>query len=366
MTDLPTLQTGLHAVVRDAREFAAGVRFAHPDLLWLTLAPAVLSVVGVFANRQNRRDAAAIGQPGAVAALVTGRRRPSRIGAVTLFFAWTLLVFGAAGPMWGPGGEAGVAVGRDVVVVLDFSRSMLADDAADGGKDHARWRAAVAGAEDLVEALRARGGHRAAVVVFAARPKLLAPLTTDYDHLRATLAGLDANFPPLAIRPADDAAKSGTRIGAALAAAVAAHDPQFAGFQDVILISDGDDPADDREWSVGVTAARKANVPVHTVGVGDPAAPGAVIVVGETVLDARTRLREDVLKAVAVEARGFYLPARTDPAKVGDFYRAKVEPNPNRVIADDLLPQPKDRSAWFLAAGLAFLLTAWWRETRRG
>lgn len=260
-----------------------------------------------------------------------------------------------------------MAVGRDVVLVLDLSRSMTADDA--GGRP--RWKAAAAGAVDLVDALRGRGGHRAAVVAFAAKPTLLVPLTTDADHLTAVLRELDGEHPPATVRPDPDA-PSGTRLGEALKAAVAAHDGRFPGAQDIVLFSDGDDPADDREWAAGVSAARAAGVPVHVVGIGDPERPTALRIDGRAVefappdgppVPVRSRLREEVLREIAAEGRGEYLPSRqaaTPPA--GEFLRTVIETAPTRELADDARPQPRDRSAWFFAAGLVLLLVSWGRE----
>jgi Ca-activated chloride channel family protein len=367
MIDLPHLPTGLHAFWADARQFLAGVRFARPGLLWLSLVPAVLSVVGFLAARRRRGALELVGRPAAVFGLLTRPARTGRLGRLALFLAWTLLVLGAAGPRWGKGDDDGVAVGRDMVIALDLSRSMLA---ADMSGPPERWRAAVAGAQDLVESLRARGGHRAAVVVFAAKPRLLVPLTTDYDHLQTKLAKLDAVHLPPDLRP-EEGAKSGTRIGVALAAAVAAHDPRFPGYQDIILLSDGDDPAGDREWAAGVAAARQASIPVHAVGVGDPDRDSSIFVNGQILEFAGeggvpspvpTRLREDVLKSIVGDGRGLYLPARRDVPRLGEFFRTRIEPNPSRELTDDALPQPKDRSAWFLGLGLLFLAVGWWRE----
>jgi uncharacterized protein (DUF58 family) len=247
-----------------------------------------------------------------------------------------------------------------VVILLDLSRSMTADDA--GGR--ARWQAAAAGAVDLVAELR-RGGHRAAVVGFAARSATLVPLTTDADHLTAVLKELDGDHPRASLRPEADA-PSGTRLGAALVAAVAAHDPRFPGAQDIVLFGDGDDPADDREWAAGVTTARAAGIPVQVVGVGDPVRPTPLVRDGQPVLFAgvpvASRLHEELLTAVAAEGRGSYLAARqvaVPPA--GAFFR-QVGDASTRELTDDARPQPRDRSAWFFAAALALLLVSWWRE----
>ena len=90
-------------------------------------------------------------------------------------------------------------------------------------------------------------------------------------------------------------------------AAVAAHDKRFPGYQDIVLISDGDDPADDREWVRGADEARRAEIPVHTVGVGDPDEE-YILAFGDEL--APTRLREEPLKEIAAETRGRYIAAR--------------------------------------------------------
>lgn len=366
--DLTFLPSGIHAVWADARQFLAGVRFTRPDVLWLSVLPLAIALVSVAFRRSRRGAERALGLPSAVAAQVVGNRRPGRLSRLAIPMAWLFLILGAAGPRWGIGEDEGVAVGRDVVIVLDLSRSMLADDTTSG---QPRWQLALAGAEDLIDALQKRGGHRAALLVFASKPKLLVPLTTDYNHLLAKLHEIDGANPPPEVRPGDDGPASGTRIGAALAAAVQAHDPRFPGYQDIILLSDGDDPLDDREWTVGVSAVRNAKIPVHVVGLGDPnhftplriddrivEGPGPNGVLSPV----QTKLREDELTALAAEGKGQYLPARRDVPRLGEFFRSRIEPNPSRELTDDALPQPKDHSAWFLGIGLLLLTIGWVRE----
>lgn len=371
-TPIPFLAaaSGLSGLWADAREFLLAVRFARPDLLWLLLLLPLLALLNRYAAVRDRRAVAAIGRPAAVEALRTHPQSAGRRAGVAHALAWVALLVGLAGPRWGASGEAGVAVGRDLVVVVDLSRSMLARDLATG--NDARWEAARAGLRDLTAAVARRGGHRIAIIVFAAKPKLLAPLTTDYDHVRAVIDDLDGAAPPPECRPAaDPAVTSGTRIGAALMAAVAAHDPRFPGSQDVILLSDGDDPADDREWIAGADAARRADIPVHTVGIGNPDAD-TLIPLADGFLEApprddrppgpvRTRLREDPLKQIAATARGHYLPARRDVPALGEFFRTRVEPHPSRTLGDDALPQPRERYAWFFAAALVLFGVVWLR-----
>jgi Ca-activated chloride channel family protein len=346
----------LAGLLTDAREFLLAVRFARPELLWLLLLLPLLAVANKYAAVRRRRAIAEIGRPAAVVSLQTLPRRGRNWLGVAYPLAWVALVLGLAGPRWGKSDEPGVAVGRDLVIVLDLSRSMMADDMPRG---MLRWEAAKVGLLDLMDAVARRGGHRVAVVVFAARVKLLVPLTTDYDHVRAVIEEIDGRLPPPEIRPgADPNVVSGTRIGLALKEAVAAHDPRFPGSQDVLLVSDGDDPADDDEWAVGANAARTAGVPVHAVGVGNPTR-ASLIVLGEELVE--TKLQEKPLREVTAATRGEYLAARDEVPQLGEFFRTQVEPHPTREVSDEAIPQPKERYAWFLAPALLLFAVGWLR-----
>ncbi len=367
---IPPLPSGLAGFLTDAREFLLAIRFARPELLLAMLVLPVFALLNTHAAKRRRKSSDAVGRPAAIAGLQT-HPRPTRRWIGTAYpLAWVVLVLGLAGPRWGKSDETGVAVGRDVVLVLDLSRSMLATDLSAG--NDARWQAGRAGLLDLMATIRARGGHRVAVVVFAARPKLLVPLTTDYDHVTAVIEEIDGAHPPPDCRPgADPTVVSGTRIGAALQAAVAAHDPRFRGSQDIILVSDGDDPAGDKEWVRGADAARAVGIPVHCVGVGDPAGD-TLLTVNNELLEfqprddlapdfVRTKLEEESLKQVAAETRGQYVAARKDTPRLSEFFRAVVEPFPSRQVSDDSVSRLRDRAAWFLAAALALFAVGWVR-----
>lgn len=352
-----TTSSGLVGLAADLREFIAAVRFARPEMLWLLLLLPILGLVNRWAARRRRAAIAQIGRPAAVAGQLTHPVSRRNWFGLAYPLAWIALILGLAGPRWGKSDETGVAVGRDLVIVIDLSRSMLADDMADPSL-RTRWQAARAGALDLLDGVSRRGGHRVAVVVFAAHPKLLCPLTTDYNHVRAVIEDIDGDYPPPEVRPGPADVTSGTRIGEALKAAVEAHDKRFPGFQDIVLISDGDDPADDLEWVRGADEARKADIPVHSVGVGNPDVD-AFLTFGEELVP--TRLHEEPLKQIAAETRGRYIAARTATPLIGEFFRSHLEPLPSRYVSDESIPSPKERYPWFLAPALALFLIGWIR-----
>jgi Ca-activated chloride channel family protein len=352
------VSSGLTGLLTDAREFVAAVRLARPDALWLLLLLPLMALLNRWAARWRKGALAAIGRPAAVAGQLTHPRMGFKWLGLAYPLAWILLVLGVAGPRWGKSEEPGIAVGRDLVIVIDLSRSMLASDMSDP-EAKTRWEAARKGTLHLMQAIAHRGGHRVAVVVFATKASVICPLTTDYEHARAILEDLDGEFPPPEIRMGDREEVSGTRIGAGLVAAVQAHDERFQGSQDIILISDGDDPVDDKEWVRGSDAARAKDIPVHTVGVGNPVRSTIVTVNEEPLFE--TKLHEDVLKQIAAETRGQYVAARREVPNLGEFFRTRVEPNPSREYSGDQIPQPKERYPWFFAPALVLFLIGWIR-----
>jgi Ca-activated chloride channel family protein len=361
--------SGLAGFAADARDFLAALQFARVDCLWLLLLLPLLGLMNAWGARRRRLAVAQIGRPATVSGQVT-EPVSQRLWLGSLYpLGWVLLILGLAGPRWGKSDETGVAVGRDIVIVIDLSRSMRADDVnvPTGGWttndpqerfDPKRWRAAREGALDLLNGIAQRGGHRVAVVVFAAHPKVLCPLTTDYDHVKSVLEEVDGQHPPADCRPGLAEVISGTRIGAGLTEAVNAHDKRFPGYQDIFLLSDGDDPGDDKEWLQGSTKARENKIPVHTVGIGNPAVTATMILGSELV---STRLQEEPLKQIAAETRGQYLLAGTQPPQLGEFFRNQIEPLPARDVSDDSVPLPRERYPWFLAPSLVLFLIGWLR-----
>src|SRR5262249_11824676 len=201
--------------------------FARPSFLYLLLVVLVLAVLAIVAGRGRRSALGRLGRPETVSGLSSLRPGSRRRARLLLFVGLVALAAAVAGPRWGKGGETGVVVGRDLVVVLDLSRSMTAADIADPVHQE-RWQAARAGLHALVKRDPQRGGHGLALVVFAARPWVVCPLTSDYDHFSARLDEFSPKAPPPEVRPdPDEPITTGTAIGAAIRMALAAHDPRF-------------------------------------------------------------------------------------------------------------------------------------------
>jgi Ca-activated chloride channel family protein len=214
---------------------------------------------------------------------------------------------------------------------------------------------------DLADTLRKRGGHRVGLVLFAGRARLACPLTHDYDHFRDLVKEIDTARPDPELGPGEHET-SGTRIGLALHHAVAAHNPRFHGAQDIVLLSDGDDPARDGEWRYGAAEARDQGIPVHTVGIGDPnrasPIPGPDGPLRHADDEVHTRLEEAPLREIAEMTHGTYTPAQTRALRLGTAYFDTMATSTLREESEDALPVYQQHYLWFLGPSFGLLTLA--------
>jgi Ca-activated chloride channel homolog len=340
--------------------------FAQPWALWLLLALPAVSVLLAWAAWRRRRALRQLGTAFLVDRLALIRPRARRWQAMTLSLGLFGLIVGIAGPRWGADAQPELLSGKDIVVVLDLSKSMLAEQPN-------RLERARRSLRDFADMLEARGGHRVALVVFAAHAKLQFPLTGDYDHFRFAVEQADAEILPPALRAqSGEKAVSGTRLGEALRLAAAAHDPKRPGWQDIVLLSDGDDPASDDEWVAGVQEAHKLGIPIHVVAVGDPR-ESHPIRLGNDVLryggvPVATKLNEPLLQEITRRTSGIYFPAHQSALSLGKLMRGYLETRPD--LAESLAPQDDvrllradPRCVWFLLPAFFLLsLTMLWGD----
>lgn len=140
--------------------------------------------------------------------------------------------------------------GRDIVFVLDVSKSMLARDTTPS-----RLKRAKLDIQDSVASIR---GHRLGLIVFAGKPKELCPLSYDYHHFLRRLAKCGP----------DDVPVGGTNIGDALRKAVdLIHSgARLGNFKDIVLITDGQDL--EGFYEEAAKKAGEAGISIYTVGIG--------------------------------------------------------------------------------------------------
>jgi Ca-activated chloride channel family protein len=269
----------------------------------------------------------------------------------------TLAVVALAGPQWGVYWTQQRARGRDILVALDVSRSMLADDVTPSRLDRAK-----ADLLDLVSAVEQSGGHRLGLLVFAGQASLKCPLTQVYSHFRLVLDGVNQR----------SVARGGTLIGDCLRAAIEAYDDKTQNFRDLILISDGEDM--DSFPREAAAQARDAGITIYAIGLGDPVQGSPIPYTdsagrtqfvehqGEIV---RSKLDETTLRAIAQITGGAYVPAGTRTIELDRIFRELIEPKTKRDLAESSRERLRERYQWFLAPAMLLLVLELFLQDRR-
>jgi Ca-activated chloride channel family protein len=247
---------------------------------------------------------------------------------------------------------------RDLLVLLDVSQSMLAEDRP----PNSRLRSAKDALQQLLDHWQRRGATtRLGLAIFAGRARLVCPPTEDREHLAKVLTELSPDsFGSLGRLTETDTVGTSFRRAVRLAEEwIAAAGPD-APFIDLLLISDGDDVAGD--VPTAATAAREAKLTLHVLGVGDPTQDWPVPYGNSFLMttDANgqshrvlTRRRDEPLRILADSTTGKLIFEEADPRPLVSWWEG-VE-RPGRPLHSAARLVPIDRSDYVLG-GLLILM----------
>ena len=258
-------------------------------------------------------------------------------------FIYVLLILGLANPQIGSKLEKVERQGVDLMIALDVSNSMLAEDIKPNRLERAKRAIS-----KLVDQLQ---GDRIGIVVFAGRAYTQLPITSDYSAAKLFINTIDTDVVPT----------QGTSIGQAI-------DLSLEAFQKsehekaIIVITDGEDHDDNP-----VTAAEKAvenGASVYTIGIGLP--EGAPIptysngkktgfkkdINGKTVV---TKLDEITLQKVAAAGKGIYVRANNTTAGLKDVFE-RINNMEKQKYESKVFSDYEDRFQIFLIIAILFLV----------
>lgn len=316
------------------------MNFAYPAyllILWL------LPVIGIMLwwKRRRRRSAARLFRGGTATSRPEGRFVAQSLLCLT---GVGFLVVAAARPQWGTQQVTITETTRNLLVLLDVSRSMLSED------NHPnRLGRACADLLDLVDSLE---GDRCGIMVFRKSAVMVCPFTTDLAFLRTTLENVSI----------DSAPRGETDIGRALETALDSFRDKQANHNAILLISDGEDLS-----GKGLAAARKCaeqKIPVFCIGVGSeqgatiPNQSSVLTYKGEKVI---SKMNPASLIEIANLSGGVYLPIEStsvDGNSLGTIYRDHVRKIVRYEQSQEEREKRIERYAWFLVPGLLFLFAA--------
>jgi Ca-activated chloride channel family protein len=314
-------------------------------LLWIL--PPLLALY-FFGFRKKDQALRRFAETGLLVRINSSVSRPRQWGKCLLVAAAVLfVVVSLTRPAWNAKPEKIELKGRDIVFVLDVSRSMLAEDLKPNRLDRAKLAI-----RDLVDRLR---GDRVGLVAFAGAAAVKCPLTQDYGFFRIMLDDISA----------DSISQGGTLIGDALRKTVGeVYSDRLKRFKDIILITDGED-----HDSFPVEAAKEAGergIRLIAIGLGDEKEGRRIPVVNEKgergFLRYRneevwTRLDADTLRKMADQTPGgSYLNVATGTFDLGTIYESLVAGAEKRDLESKTINRYEEEFQIFLAIGLALLV----------
>jgi len=320
-----------------------GLSFASPEWFWALLL--LLPLLVVFIQAGKRRSAL-------LAKILAPRLQPQLAGRVSpllrnlrsafLFLALIFIVTALARPQFGSIEQQIKSRGRDVIIAIDTSRSMLSTDTAPTRLGRAKLIA-----QDLLNLLH---GDRVGLIAFAGDAFLEAPLTLDKGAVLTSIQDLDTNTIP----------KGGTDIASAIRMAIAAFGKGEGTSRALVLMTDGEELDES-----GVAAAKEAGalgIKIFTIGFGS--ATGSLIPIKNDAGDndfvrdengqpVNSKLDAPRLTEIANASGGFYLPYGQDAAQViFDKGLIPLEEKDNLTL---VARKPIERYAWPATAALVLL-----------
>ena len=322
--------------------------FAHSDWLWLLLVIPILLLGRIWADSRSE---------GVISALTANRLRDVLVkGGSSWRSAWIfglqlaalgLFIVALCRPQWGEEKRELKESGRNILIAIDTSRSMLATDVTPD-----RLTRAKLAAQDLLMSL---AGDRVGLIAFAGQAYLQAPLTTDHEPILESIQTLDTTSVP----------QGGSDVTKALRIAIEAVEKSPARSHGLILFSDGGDQS--ANLASFTKQAAEKRILVLTVGVGtdagslipnpDPSMPGDFVrdSSGNVV---QTKLDSRVLQEIASATGGRYLRLSSQSISSSLVTELLSALDRQQEGSKEQI-KPIERFRWPLTLGIVLLMFAW-------
>jgi len=319
-----------------------GITFVNPWLLLLLLLIPLLSFL-----RGQRGGSPTVVFSSTEPLRALGKRVQSRAGnflTSLLFLALALLIVALARPQKGTTLTHVEASGVDIMLVLDVSGSMKAEDFTIGNRAASRISVVKKVTEEFIEK---RPNDRLGIIAFAGRPYLVSPLTLDHDWLLQNMDRVQIGL-----------VEDSTAIGSALASAAnRLRGDKNAKSRIIILLTDGENNAGRISPATAAEAAKAIGAKIYTIGAGSDGnarIPAGRNFFGQMMYQEVGPLNATALKQIAEIGNGQFFRA-TDTRSLKEIY-AQIDKLEKSSFEMKQYRQYYDLFPWFLAAGAGLLL----------
>lgn len=318
-----------------------------PELFFAIWIPIIIGVLLVIAHRRRMATAQRFADRAMLQRLMPTMTviRPWLKGTL-LVLGLILLIAAAARPRFGQYYEEVSRRGVDVFVLLDVSRSMLAEDVAPNRLERAK--------SDIQDLLQRLQTDRVGLVAFAGAAAVKSPLTNDHTFFRLVLDEVGPHSAP----------RGGSLIGDAIRKAVGAMDQQADRDRAIVLITDGEDHDSFPEDAAQLAA--DANIRIFAVGLGDSGDGSRIPVRGDDGQlkylqhdgqEIWSKMDEELLKRISLKTGGAYIPARTRVYDLGQVYEDHISGLKSGEMDTATRRRFREQYQWFAMIGFVLLLT---------
>jgi Ca-activated chloride channel family protein len=321
-------------------------RFVSTEILFgLLLVPAL--ALFYWGTRQARKRALAeFGDLELVQKLSATLSRKGRVAkSIFMLVAVAFLILALARPQFGTRVETVRSEGQDVMVALDVSRSMMAEDVTPNRLERARL--------EIMRILQRLDGDRIGLVAFAGNAFVQSPLTVDYGAAALFLNAMDPDLIPI----------QGTNLGEALTVSLDAFEEGTRDSRVLIVVTDGEDH--EGEIEAALERALDDGVQIHTVGIGsldgvpipeiDASGVRSGFIRDEDGAVVTTRLDESTLQRVAEVTGGRYFAALGPGANLDPLVQ-EITGGEGRELEAREITQFDEQFQVFLGLALVLLL----------
>jgi len=324
------------------------MRFAGPEYLYLLLLIPGLCIFWIVTNLSRTRALARFGSPDLMEKIGLGLSRRKRILKRAIISAGLFLaILSLARPQWGARITRIEQKGLDIVIAIDTSKSMLAQDIKPSRMEKAKYELS-----KLIDLLQ---GDRLGVVAFAGTAFTLCPLTLDYAAAQLFLESITTDIVP----------DPGTCLADAIQAALENFNPEERKYKVILLLTDGEDHCQEmgRDPVKAAEEAKKQGAVIYTVGIGSSSGSPIPLTDESGNLAYKrdqngayieTRLDEDTLKQIALATEGKYYHSVGGELEVEKFYQ-QIKQLEKKKLGEQLQVEYEDRFQYFLAAAMILL-----------
>ena len=319
-------------------------RFVHIEYLYALIILPVLIILFGLTRRNRRKALEQFAQEETLNVLMPNVSRSRPVIKFTIWlFVVTAVILAIARPQFGSKLKTVKRQGVELIIALDVSNSMLAEDIQPNRLERAKRAIS-----RLVDNLN---DDKIGLIVFAGDAYTQLPITTDYPSAKLFLNSVNTEIVP----------RQGTAIGAAIDLGSSSFSPQFEGNKAIIIITDGENHEDD---AVGAaTTAAENGMIVHTIGMGLPQG-GPIPIYRNGQKDYRkdregnvvvTKLNETMLQQIAAAGQGIYVRANNAQVGLNTLFN-EINKMEEAEMESRIYSEYEEQYQWFIALALFLIL----------